>query len=87
MKQLLGKLIHPLKNSYCSCSYYTNGRCNKRLSTDQFYGYKIVSVIRSGIISKDLALLEIGPVNHSRGLTTANRLSRIWISKHELEGF
>ena len=38
----------------------------KDLSTDQFYGYKIVSAIRSGNIPKDLVLLEIGPVNHSR---------------------
>ena len=59
----------------------------KDLFTDQFYGYKIVSAIRSGNIPKDLALLKIGPVNHSRWLTTANRLCRIWVSKHELEGF
>lgn len=33
-----------------------------------------------------LALLEIGPVNHSRWLTTANRLLRLWVSKHRLKG-
>ena len=38
----------------------------KDLSTDQFYGYKILSAIRSGNIPKDLVLLEISPVNHSR---------------------
>ena len=58
----------------------------KDLSTNQFYGYKIVSSNRSGNIPKDSALLEIGPVNHSRWLTTANILCRIWVSKHELEG-
>ncbi|KAG0718100.1 hypothetical protein GWK47_007861 [Chionoecetes opilio] len=31
-------------------------------------------------------LLEIGPVNYSRWLTTANRLIRLWVSKHELKG-
>ena len=33
-----------------------------------------------------MALLEIGPVNHSRWLTTANRLLRLWVSKHGLRG-
>ena len=33
-----------------------------------------------------LALLEIGPVNHSRWLTTANRLLRFWVSKHGVKG-
>ena len=35
------------------------------LSSDQFYAYNIIEGIRSGAISNDLALLEIGPVNHA----------------------
>lgn len=56
------------------------------LSTDQHYGYKIVSAIREGVFPARMALLEIGPVNHSRWLTTANRLLRLWVSKHGLKG-
>ena len=56
------------------------------LSTDQHYGYKIVCAIRDGMFPSNLALLEIGPVNHSCWLTTANRLLRLWVSKHGLKG-
>ena len=56
------------------------------LSTDQSYGYRITKAIQSGELPKDLALLSIGPVNHARWLTTANRLCRLWISHHGLKG-
>ncbi|KAG0715733.1 hypothetical protein GWK47_000101 [Chionoecetes opilio] len=56
------------------------------LSTDQHYDYKIVCAVRDGVLPAGLALLEIGPVNHSRWLTTANRLIRLWVSKHRLKG-
>lgn len=56
------------------------------LSTDQSYAYQIAKAIRSGQVPDSLALLEIGPVSHSRWLTTALRFCRIWISKHELKG-
>ena len=58
----------------------------KDLSTDQAYGYRIIQAIRTGELPTDLALLEIGPVSHSRWLTTANRLCRIWVSNHGLKG-
>src|SRR6218665_120153 len=58
----------------------------KYLSTDQAYGYYITQYIRTGKLPTDLALLEIGPVSHSRWFTTANRLCRIWVSKHGLKG-
>lgn len=56
------------------------------LSTDQHYGYRMVCAIRDGVLPARLALLEIGPVNHSRWLTTANRLLRLWVAKHGLKG-
>lgn len=56
------------------------------LSTDQAYGYRITMAIKTGNVPEDLANLEIGPVNHARWLTTANRLCRIYISKHGLKG-
>ena len=56
------------------------------LSTDQSYAYRIVAAIRSGVIPRNLELLEIGPVCHSRWLTTACRLCRLWMSKHSLYG-
>ena len=51
----------------------------KDLSIDQFSAYLIHEAIRTGHMSFRLALLEIGPVNHSRFL-------RIWCSKHGLRG-
>ena len=56
------------------------------LSTDQLYGYKMILAIRSGNIPIDLIKMECGPVNHSRWLTTAKRLMRIWVSLHGLSG-
>ena len=56
------------------------------LLTDQHYGYHIVSAVRDGMVPARLALLEIGPANHSRWLITANRLLRLWVSKHGLRG-
>ena len=56
------------------------------LSTDQAYAYKIRPAIKNGVVSDMLANLQIGPVNHSRWLTTACRLCRLWVSKHGLKG-
>jgi hypothetical protein len=56
------------------------------LSTDQLYGYRMVSAIRAGVVPDDLANLDIGPVNHARWLTTANRILRMWVSKHGFKG-
>ena len=58
----------------------------KDLSTYQSYAYHIAQAIRSREVPQSLALLEIGPVSHSRWLTTALRFCRIWIAKHELKG-
>ena len=58
----------------------------KDLSTDQKYGYEIVQAIRSGILPERLANLEIGPVNHSRWNTKANRFCRMWVSLHGFKG-
>ena len=56
------------------------------LSTDQHYGYRLVKAIRVGVIPRNLALLEIVPVNHSRWLTTSNRILRIYVSCNNLSG-
>ena len=58
----------------------------KDLSDDQKYGYSIVQAIRTGIIPDNLANLEIGPLNHSRWLTTANRFLRLYCSEHGHKG-
>ena len=57
----------------------------KDLSTDQKYLYEIVKIIRTGTINERLIKQKIGPVDHSRWLTTANRLCRLYISKHDLD--
>ena len=50
----------------------------KDLSTDQAYGYRIETAIRIGVLPENLINLEIGPVSHSRWLTTANRFWSFW---------
>ena len=56
------------------------------LSTDQKYGYMMVNAIRTGVVSVDLANMDIGPVNHSRWLTAANRFMRLYVCKHGFKG-
>ena len=50
------------------------------LSTDQQYLYDICLAVSSGECGADLAERRPGPVVHSRWLTTANRLLRLYIS-------
>ncbi|XP_065671449.1 uncharacterized protein LOC136089407 [Hydra vulgaris] len=56
----------------------------KDLSSDQAYGYRIVTAIRSKVLPENLINLEIGHVSHSRWLTSANRFCRLWVSVHFL---
>ena len=41
--------------------------------------------VKIGVLPERLAMLEIGPVNHSRWLTTACRFLRLWVSQHGLK--
>ena len=50
------------------------------LSGDQKYLYNIILSIRQGTVSDDLARKKPGPINHSRWLTLANRVCRLYIS-------
>jgi len=50
------------------------------LSTDQQYLYNICKAVSYGICSPDLAFQKPGPVCHSRWLTTANRILRLYIA-------
>ena len=54
------------------------------LSFDQFcaYGIHVVKGIRSVVISNDLAM---GPIDHARWVTIANRICRLWVLKHTLK--
>ena len=56
------------------------------LSTDQRYSYRVAKMIMTGIIDYDLIHLVLGTLTHSRWLPLANRLARLWISKHGLKG-
>ena len=56
------------------------------LSSDQNFGYRMVSAIRSGSVPLDLQQLDIGPVYHARWLTTANRFLKMWVCKHGFRG-
>ena len=48
--------------------------------------YRMGKMITTGVVDRDLLLLIIGQVQHSRWLITANRLCRLWVSKHGLTG-
>lgn len=50
------------------------------LSNDQQYLLLISSAIKLGNIPIDLAVREPGPLSHSRWLTTANRILRLYVS-------
>ena len=56
----------------------------KDLSTDQKYLYKIVKMIRTGTNNERLVKQKIGPVDHSRWLTTTCRFCRLYISDRNL---
>jgi len=53
------------------------------LSTDQQYMYLMCKGISKGIISSSLSARNPGNVSHSRWLTTANRILRLYISTKE----
>ena len=54
------------------------------LSTDQKYLYKILQVIKTGIIPPNFDKYNMGPLNHARWLTLANRICRLYISQVRL---
>ena len=49
------------------------------LSTDQYYGYKICWSVICGEVDDDLRLHDIGPLVHSRWLTLARRILRLYL--------
>lgn len=51
------------------------------LSKDQKYLLDMVKAIRTGECSTDLAVKDPGPLRHSRWLTCANRVLRLYVSK------
>ena len=58
------------------------------LSTDQKYLHEICSAVINGLCPQDLSLRNPGALNHSRWLTTGNRILRLYIGSekpsHEL---
>jgi len=50
------------------------------LSTDQKYLFNMCKAVETGQCLEDLALQKPGPVVHSRWLTTANRLLRLYVA-------
>ena len=54
------------------------------LSKDQNYLFRISDAVRSGCCSPDLAVSDLGNLNHSRWLTAANNILRLYISTEEL---
>ena len=55
----------------------------KDLSTDQLYLYKICKAVIDGAVPEKLGSEKCGPLNHSRWLTTASRLLRLYISDYQ----
>ena len=53
---------------------------HENLSTDQKYLYEIVQSIREGSITNDLAHRKPGHLHHSRWLTLANRVCRLYVA-------
>ena len=55
------------------------------LTTDQAYLYRIIKVIESDVIDYELFKLKPGKIFHSRWLTIANRLCRLYVTKNNPE--
>ena len=53
----------------------------RNLSTDQKYLYDIVKAVETGHVSEKLADLRPGKMAHSRWLTTANRIMRLYVKR------
>ena len=64
---------------YAGFVFLDNATIDK-LSTDQYYAYRICWSVITGEVDEDLALLEVGPLNHSRWLTLACRILRYYVS-------
>ena len=56
----------------------------RNLSTDQKYLYNIVVAVETEHVSEKLANLRPGKMAHSRWLTTANRVMRLYVSVEDL---
>ena len=56
------------------------------LSWDQQYGYKMLQALEAGSVPHSLQIMVIGPLDHSRWLTTANRFLDLWTRQHGLTG-
>lgn len=56
---------------------------HEQLSTDQKYLYDISTCVSSGNCSKGMANRSPGTLNHSRWVTTANRILRLYVSTPE----
>lgn len=55
------------------------------LSSDQRYIYRMMKAVRDGKVLKELAVSKPGPVCHSRWLTLACRVLRLYVSEHSLD--
>ena len=51
------------------------------LSSDQHYAYRICMAVMVDSVDEDLQFLEVGPIVHSRWLTLACRILRLYVSK------
>ena len=56
------------------------------MSSDAKVAYKICKSVMAGDLSEDLRYIQIGPLNHSRWLTTETRILYLWTRKHGLTG-
>jgi hypothetical protein len=50
------------------------------LSSDQSYLYRIITAIRTGVISDDLLKEKPGPISMARWVTTASRICRLYVA-------
>ena len=56
------------------------------LSWDQQYGYKMIQALEAGSVPHSLQIMVIGPLDHARWLTCANRFLDLWTRIHGLSG-
>ena len=56
------------------------------MSSDQKICYKLVKAVKAGVLPGELQEMLCGTLNHSRWLTTAERIVFLWTRKHGLSG-
>ena len=55
------------------------------LNLDQYYAYRICKVVMIEMVDEDLALLEVGSLNHARWLACGKIIVKKYVSENQIQ--